>query len=367
MSHEIRTPLNAVIGIAEITKKSLGDTQPEVTKALDKILSVSDHLLSLLNDVLDMSKIEAGKTEIVSEPFDLLTMVKDVETMIMQRTIVKGVYFNVQFDDLTDVVVLGDTLRLKQVLINILGNAVKFTPVDNSVDFIVRIEEEGDEHITITFIVRDTGIGMTDEQTNKLFKPFQQVNASITSNFGGTGLGLYISQNLVRMMGGEIEVQSEIDKGSEFSFTLTFERATQAVESEDAAEITNIDLTGKRILLVEDIELNREILMALFCDTNATFEEAENGKVAVSMFSSSDMGHYDFILMDVKMPVMDGYTATMRIRGLDREDAKSIPIFAMTANAYMDDIKEALAAGMNGHLTKPINIKKVFDMISRHM
>ncbi len=363
MSHEIRTPLNAIIGMAQITKRAAIGANPDIEKSINEILSASDHLLSLLNDVLDMSKIESGKLILAEAPFLLSSAIRDVEYIIVPKSEESGIHFCIDSSDLTDIIVLGDKLRLKQVLINLLGNAVKFTPQNGSVDFVIRILDKNEDRITISFTVKDTGIGMSKTQLSNLFIPFQQGHSNIVGQYGGTGLGLAISQSFVKKMGGIIQVQSKLDNGSVFSFSLTFPLTTLDMSAASYTAPDPLDLTGKHILIAEDIDINREIIIELLSDTNALFEEAANGAEALSMFAASPPGYYDCILMDIQMPLMDGHEATRQIRALPREDAGYISIFAMTANAYQEDVLTALAAGMNAHIAKPVSIQKLMQLL----
>ncbi|MDR0586450.1 MAG: response regulator [Treponema sp.] len=362
MSHEIRTPLNAIIGMTAIARHA--GTAEKKERSLVEIESASNHLLGILNDVLDMSKIESGKFAVVEEAFDLDQAMKEVEQIISLRCKEKHIVFTTDFSLPGESWVTGDKLRLKQVLINLLGNAVKFTDNDGTVGFSARGREEGDGKLRVHFLVRDTGIGMKAEQMKNLFNAFEQTDNTIAVRYGGTGLGLAISQNLVKLMGGIISVKSEYGKGSVFDFTLDMERA--AAEADGEAPKGKVpDLTGKRILLVEDIEINRIILKELLGETHAVIEEAEDGKKALDKFASSKEGCYDLVFMDVQMPNMDGHEATEKIRALKRKDAKKVPIIAMTANAYKEDIDKALESGMNGHLAKPVDMDEVMKVLSR--
>ncbi len=363
MSHEIRTPLNAIIGMAQIARHSAQDESPKTVKAINEMISASGHLLGILNDVLDMSKIEAGKFALSTESFALLPAMEDVRNIIAQRCQEKSIRFEVSMDDISQLAVEGDKLRLKQVLINLLGNAVKFTGQGGVVRLLIRAQEITDRAATLTFTVSDEGIGMSDEQIARLFVAFEQADNSISARFGGTGLGLAISQNLVGQMGGEIAVASKSGEGSTFWFTLTLERTEMPAEPETVRTAAGVDLTGKRILLAEDIEINREILMELLKETNASFDEAEDGKRAVELFAASPIGSYDLVFMDIQMPNMDGYEATRTIRKMARLDAGSVPIIAMTANAYREDVENAFAAGMNGHVAKPIDLDKIMRLL----
>ena len=365
MSHEIRTPLNAIIGMTEIAKRSVVSDTPKASSSLDEIRKASGHLMGILNDVLDMSKIEAGKFVLASEAFALQDAMEDVAMIIQQRCHEKRIRFTPRFHALPACPVLGDRLRLNQVLINLLGNAVKFTPEEGHIDFAAEGTADDDQHAAVRFTVTDSGIGMTDEQMGKLFQTFEQADNSIASRFGGTGLGLAISQNLVQHMGGEIVVSSVYGEGSSFTFTLRMTKTAALAEASARADGDETTFAGKRILLAEDIEINRLILSELLADTQAVVEEACDGAQAVARFAASAPGYYDLIFMDIQMPNMNGYEATRAIRALPHPDAATVPILAMTANAYREDIDNALAAGMNGHLAKPINIDDVLAAMRR--
>lgn len=364
MSHEIRTPLNAVIGMAGIAKNAARDNDHENTiRYIDQITVSSNHLLNILNDVLDMAKIESGKLELIHEPFGLLEAYRDISNIIIQRCCEKNINFITNLNEMNDMTLIGDKLRVNQVLINLMGNAVKFTDDSGEIKFWVNVLEEDDKKILLGFSVSDSGIGMTEEQTAKLFAPFEQTKSSISLKYGGTGLGLSISQNLINMMGGEIKVESKFGVGSRFYFEIYFEKGTATPEKEsDAPDF--IDLSGKRILLVEDVDINRYILIENLRETGVEIDEAENGQQAVDMFQDSPAGFYDLIFMDVQMPVLNGYEATKEIRALKHADAKSVPIIAMTANVYKEDIDDAINSGMNGHLPKPVTIKALIAALS---
>jgi signal transduction histidine kinase len=371
MSHEIRTPLNAIIGMTEIARRA-GDVEKK-DHSLQEIAAASDHLLGILNDVLDMSKIESGKFAIVHDAFNLSEAMEEVANIIIQRCLDKKIQFENEFSHIDNAVVMGDKLRLKQVLINLLGNAVKFTPEQGRVVFHVSGSEIDAGKIRIVFRTVDTGIGMTGDQVGKLFAAFEQADSSISVRFGGTGLGLAISQNLVKLMGGLITVESQPGKGSVFEFTLDMEKAARDMEQQVLHQQGNSlkdeerDFAGKRILLTEDIDINREIIKELLAGTHVEIHDAEDGARALNIFSASPAGFYDLIFMDVQMPNMDGYEASERIRSLDRPDAKTVPIIAMTANAYKEDIDKALASGMNGHLAKPIDIEEVMKTLDKYL
>lgn len=359
MSHEIRTPLNAIIGMTRIAQGAAENKK--TTASLKQISAASDHLLGILNDVLDMSKIESGKFILSEEPFQLRQAMMEVENIIRQRCDEKYVAFEINFQDMQNCSVLGDKLRLKQVLINLLGNAVKFTRVGGSISFLVDVLEEDETKIVSRFSVKDSGIGMTKEQIGKLFTPFEQTDSNISAHYGGTGLGLAISQTLVGYMGGVITVESQPNEGSLFAFTLTLPKVASIADNLDRVDETYPDLTGKRILIVDDVDINRLILKELLADTHVMIEEASDGKLALGEFDKSKDRYFDLILMDIQMPEMNGYMATAAIRALERPDAKTVPIIAMTANAYKEDIEQALKSGMNDHLAKPVDL----DMLMR--
>ena len=359
MSHEIRTPLNAIIGMTEIARRASETTKKDTS--LDEIATASEHLLGILNDVLDMAKIESGKFTLIRESFALGEAMNEVANIIAQRCADKSVRFVRRFDPNTGRGAAGDKLRLKQALINLLGNAVKFTPGGGEVRFIV----EALEGCNVRFTVEDTGIGIPEEQLKRLFHSFEQADNSIAARFGGTGLGLAISQNLIGLMGGEIRVKSEFQQGSVFEFEIELEFAEIGDTAQLHADIPN--LSGKRILLVEDIGINRVIIRELLEDTHLDIEEAEDGEQAVAMYTASREGYYDLIFMDIQMPNMNGYEATRAIRSLERVDAARVPILAMTANAYKEDIDQAVLSGMNGHLSKPIDISEVFSTLEKYL
>ena len=357
MSHEIRTPLNAVIGMARIAKNNI-DNREKALSSIDEITTASMHLLGILNDVLDMAKIEAGKFEVVRDPFSVRAALGEVVAIINQRCEEKLIAFEHTVNDLPDIWLAGDKLRLNQVLINLLGNAVKFTNADGRINFCVEVLYETKETLSLSFMLSDNGIGMSQEQMSRLFKPFEQADKSVAKRFGGTGIGLAISQNLVNMMGGIITVNSTQGKGSIFHFDLVFPKA-ESTEPPVTADASMIDLSGKRILLAEDVAINRVILLELLAPTNVLIDEAYDGQAAVDVFTRSKPGTYDLIFMDIQMPELDGYEATIAIRASGHPDAKNIPIIAMTANAYQEDVNRAFASGMNGHLAKPIDIDVV--------
>ncbi|GBU26959.1 hypothetical protein R84B8_00475 [Treponema sp. R8-4-B8] len=372
MSHEIRTPLNAVIGMALIAQKN-AETQKTLS-AIKEIETASVHLLGLLNNVLDMSKIESGKFELVNELFSLRNAMDEVVKLITLRCAEKNIRLETNFENIKNYRVIGDKLRLNQILINLLGNAVKFTPKDSAVIFSLNVPEENAETVKVRFTISDNGIGMSEEQIGKLFKSFSQADSAIFNQYGGTGLGLSISQSLAEMMGGHITVKSKLGEGSTFEFTLCFPIAEEKEEKSVIEIMPN--LRGKRILIVEDVEINRFILTELLADTNAEIDEAQDGKAAVALYCGKPQNYYDLIFMDIQMPIMDGYESTRQIRAIEAEMIKNevaqngknpykqTRIVAMTANAYKEDIEKALASGMDGHLSKPIDINAVMHTLA---
>jgi len=369
MSHEMRTPMNAIIGMA-----SIGSSAPDMERmkyCFTRIEDASKHLLGVINDILDMSKIEADKFELSLAEFDFEKMLGRVVNVINFRVDEKRQKFTAHVDSALPKVLIGDDQRLAQVITNLLGNAVKFTPEEGSVSLDARFLNEEDGVCTIKISVTDTGIGVSPEQQSRLFQSFAQAESSTTRKFGGTGLGLKISKSIVEMMGGKIWIESELDKGSTFAFTIRAKRGfKKSLDDEEQIEqaAANIEglFAGFHILLAEDLEINREIVQALLQPTRLGIDSAENGAVAVRMFLEAPE-KYDLIFMDVQMPEMDGYEATNLIRKLDVPKAKTIPILAMTANVFREDIEKCLEAGMNGHVGKPLEFGEVLNELRAYL
>ena len=498
MSHEIRTPMNAIIGMDSIALKRM-DLADDTREYLEKIGASARHLLSLINDILDMSRIESGRMILKNEEFSFNEMLEQINTMIHSQCAEKDLHFECRINGIADDYYIGDDMKLKQVIINILSNAVKFTPSGGTVSFIVEPLAQFEGNAPIRFIMKDTGIGMDKEYLPKLFEAFSQEDSSKTSEYGSTGLGMAITKNIIEMMNGKITVDSEKGKGSVFTVTVTLkttdkktgdegeevnpqdirvliidddpiacEHARLVLEElgivsescfsgkeayellsltkargqsynlilvdlkmpdEDGVEVTRkirelydedsatiiiltayswddiieeaidagvdafmskplfastvlnefkkaikqkkallstvkkADLNGKRVLLVEDMTINAEIMMKVLGMRSMISEHAENGRVAVDMFADSPLHYYDAVLMDVRMPVLDGLGATEEIRALDREDAKTVPIIALTANAFDEDVQRSLQAGMNAHLSKPVEPEHLFETL----
>jgi len=367
MSHEIRTPLNAITGMTMI-----GKSAPEVERkdyAFEKIEGASSHLLGIINDVLDMSKIEASKFELSNLSFDFGKMVRKVVDIIDSRASEKGQNLTVSLDPLIPYILVGDDQRLTQVLTNFLSNAVKFTPEQGSISLSLSLVNEERGICTIMASVSDTGIGISPEQQSRLFTSFEQAESSTSRKFGGTGLGLSISKHIIELMGGDVWIDSSLGKGATFTFTVKLKShiGPESVPQPARAERKlPQSLKGFRVLLAEDVEINREIVQALLEPTLLEIDCAVNGVEAVQIFSAAPE-RYDMIFMDVQMPEMDGITATQRIRELDIAKAREIPIVAMTANVFKEDIERCLAAGMNDHIGKPINYDEMLNKLGEYL
>ena len=357
MSHEIRTPMNAIIGLDNIALRDSNISQ-QTRDELEKIGSSAKHLLSLINDILDMSRIESGRMVLKEQEFSFREFIDQISIIINGQCEDKGLTFICNRVEPLGEYFLGDDLRLKQIIINILGNAVKFTDPPGTVTFTVEQLPTADEHTMLRFTMKDTGIGMDESFLPKLFEPFSQEDATTTNRYGGSGLGMAITKNIVELMGGEIRVESRKGYGTTFCVQVPL-RQVQHVEIEPAQPANAVCLTGLHVLIAEDMELNAEILMDLLEMEGITSDWAENGQIAVELFEQSEPSHYNAILMDMRMPVMDGLKATQTIRNLNRPDAASIPIIALTANAFEEDVKTCLQAGMNAHLSKPVDIDQL--------
>jgi len=365
MSHEIRTPMNAIIGMTHIGKKSHEIERKDY--AFGKIEEASTHLLGVINDILDVSKIEAGKFELSPIEFYFENMLQRVLTINAFRIEEKKQVLTVDTDAAIPKMLRGDEQRLAQVVTNLLSNAVKFTPEGGSIKIGAKLLDELDGDCTIQINVTDSGIGISPEQQLKLFSSFQQAESDTSRKFGGTGLGLAISKNIVEMMNGKIWIESELGKGAGFIFTFQAARALEKDNTENTInEEIDVRFDGRRILLAEDLEINREIVEIMLESTLIKIDCAEDGERAVAMFSESPE-KYDMILMDVQMPKMDGYEATRAIRGLDIAKAAAIPIVAMTANVFREDIERCLAAGMNAHLGKPIVFNEMIVILNEYL
>ena len=367
MSHDIRTPLNGIIGLLEVDAAH-PENREQVDSNREKMRVSADYLMSLLNDVLQMSKLESGETTLAHEPMDLNRMGEEILTIVGQRAAESGITmaFDEHSDQATDLWVYGSPLHLRQIFLNIYTNCIKYNKVGGSITTLFQMVEKDEKTVTYRWTISDTGIGMSEAFLEHIFDPFTQENTDARSVYQGTGLGMAIVKGLVEQMGGHIQVSSRVNVGSTFVVTLPFEMAepvqADASKEKDGAPA---DIRGMRLLLVEDNELNAEIARLLLEDKGAVITRVGDGQQALDLFREEPAGSFDGILMDVMMPVMDGLTATRAIRGLDRPDAKTIPIIAMTANAFAEDAAKCFAAGMNAHLSKPLDIRKVISTIAR--
>nr|WP_326213162.1 ATP-binding protein [uncultured Oscillibacter sp.] len=371
MSHDIRTPMNAIIGMTSLALDNTDDPK-RVRDYLGKIALSSKHLLGLINDVLDISKIESGKMTLNVEPVSLREAMDSIVNIMQPQVTAKNQQFKAAAQEILSENVRCDGVRLNQVLINLLGNAVKFTPEKGAVQLTVYQEAlpEDASRVRTHFLVSDTGIGMSKEYQKVIFESFSREDNTRVRKTEGSGLGMAITKCIVDAMGGTISVRSEQGRGSEFHVVLDLEKAAAPAASEaadGAAERMNdVVLKGRRILLAEDNELNWEVARELLSILELELDWAENGEICVEKFRNSPAGHYDAIIMDVRMPVMDGYEATAAIRRLEREDA-DIPIIAMTADAFSEDIQRCLERGMNDHLAKPIDIQAVTFKLKKYL
>ena len=378
MSHEIRTPMNGIVGMSTIAMQNIDNTD-KIKDCLEKVIMSSKHLLALINDVLDMSKIESGKVELRHECFNFRAFLQDFENLYGEQAKSKGISYETVLASDLEVQIIGDSLRLNQVLSNLLSNALKFTPAKGIIKLRVSKTGEDQENVYLRFEVIDTGCGIAEENYDKIFESFEQENVDVTYKYGGTGLGLSIVKRFTQLMGGGIHVTSVQGSGSTFTVDLPFGKIKESGKPTRFSDIDgrsdlardcyviDYDFKGKRILLVEDNELNREIAEELIGATGASVESAEDGVQAVKKFKESAEGYYDLILMDVQMPHMDGYEATRCIRALGRSDAQKVPIFAMTANAFAEDVQKSREAGMNAHISKPLNIRAVYKQMNRYL
>ena len=368
MSHEMRTPMNAIIGMTGIAKRSEDPDKKEY--CLDKIEGASTHLLGVINDILDMSKIEANKFDLSFDVFNFEKMLASAVNVVNFRVEEKKQHLSIVLDKSIPESIVSDEFRLTQVITNLLTNAVKFTPEDGSITLTTKELSAVCDSPTIQIEVADTGIGISAEQQSKLFVSFEQADGGIARKYGGTGLGLAISKRIVELMGGRIWVESTPGQGSRFIFTMRYEKGElpgggDADAHRQVAEKI-YDFSGHTILIAEDVEINREIIGAVLEDSGLAIDYAENGFEAVSLYKEN-RGKYSLILMDIQMPEMDGYEATRSIRAFEGEDDYRIPIVAMTANVFREDVERCLQAGMNNHLGKPIDTDDLFRILDHYL
>ena len=368
MSHDIRTPMNGILGLIEINEAHAADTE-FTTRNRAKAKVAANYLLSLINDVLQLSKLEDPDVTLSYEAFNMKDLMDDIFTIIRMRAVDYGI--TVAYEEGAEIsaypYLWGSPLHVRQIFINILSNSIKYNKKNGKIFCQVSVQKYSAEQVIYQVVIADTGIGMSQDFLEHLFEPFSREHEGISSTYEGTGLGMSIVNKLVQKMEGTIEVQSEEGKGSTFTVTIPFEIAKESdIRSKDE-ETEQCDLSGVQVLLVEDNELNMEIAETFLKDAGAVVTKAFNGQQAVYAFSEAPVGKFDIILMDVMMPVMDGYEATRKIRSLDKPEAKTIPIIAMTANAFAEDVEESRNAGMNEHISKPLDIGKVKATIARYV
>lgn len=364
MSHEIRTPMNGIIGMLTLAHGQLRGHSAE--NYIIKAEQLSKYLLSVINDILDMSRIEAGKIELESKPFELAALAEKLRNMFQKNVEAKGVAFYVEMKDVDVKYIVGDELRISQILVNFLSNAQKFTEKGEIRVTFRQLQKENGK-VSLMFRVHDTGKGMDAKFISRIFKPFEQESQDITKQYGGSGLGMSITDRLVHLMGGEIVIDSMLGKGSDFSIYLTLPIAeVSEIETEQEDETgTDFTFNGCHILMAEDNEINAEIAVSILENEGAKVDVTVNGKDAVEKYAASAPGTYNFILMDIQMPVMNGRDAAKQIRSMDRKDAGEIPIFALSADAFVEDQRLSAMSGMNGHFTKPIDFEEMRVQIGK--
>ena len=367
MSHDMRTPMNAIIGFTGIAMKN--NPSDEVKNCLEKIDESSEHLLSLLNDVLDLTRIESGKVKYNPVPADVKNITDSALDITKGFLTNRDINFKIQREGAKIPNVLADPARLRDVLVNILSNAVKYTPDGGTITFEARcLEKGGDGYINMRYRISDTGIGMSEEFTKEVFEEFAQEDSDVRTQYHGVGLGMAIVKKYVDMMGGTISVQSKKHEGTTFTVDIPLEITDKECSKSDTGISEKVNLTGVNVLLAEDNELNAEIAAVQLEEFGMNVERVVDGKNAVEIFRNHPEGTFDVILMDIMMPEMNGYEAAKAIRAMnDRPDGKNIPIIAMTANSFAEDVQASLDAGMNAHLSKPIVIEEVIKTILRYV
>lgn len=362
MSHDIRTPLNAIVGYTTLASSHIEDKNT-VKKYLSRITTAGNNLISLVNDVLEMNQIESGNIQMDYLPVYIPDIIEELETIMQAGVLEKKLKFVVDAEEIVHKNILADKLRLNQVLLNILSNSVKYTKAGGSIYFKVKeMENTSEGCASYSFFIKDTGIGMSKEFIQHIFETFSREKTVTVSGIQGSGLGMAIAKNIVDLLGGTIQVNSEVDKGTETTVFLQF-KLCDSLEEDNKANDSIPDFIGNKILLVEDNELNRKIAVEILKEAGFTLETAEDGTIAVEKMRHAHAGQYDLILMDVQMPQMDGYKATRLIRKLNEPEKANIPIIAMTANAFAQDRQKAFEAGMNGYIAKPIDIPKMMEIL----
>ena len=368
MSHDMRTPMNGILGLVRMAEDT--EDPRKLKEYMRKIGTAGGYLLGLINDTLDISKLKQKKLTLDVGRVSIQALLDNLQEMLNPSMQEKELEFRLECPKQQEqVYVLADALRVRQIFMNILSNAIKFTPCKGRIDFIIRSMALPDQRIRYVFIVRDNGVGMSRHfRQQQLFQPFSQENNSLTAQYAGSGLGLAITKNLIDLMGGTVSVESRIGEGTQFTIELTFMKAEpeedEPVAGQEQEKAVKARLNGRSVLLCEDNALNTEVAVYLLEAVGMQVQHAENGQQAVELFARSAKGTFDAILMDIRMPIMDGLTATRRIRSLDHPDAATIPIIAMTANAYKEDREQTSAAGMNAHLAKPIDVRALYQTLA---
>ena len=367
MSHDIRTPLNGIVGMLDVAERCREDISKR-DECKEKIRESAQQLLELINEVLDMNKLESGKVILEHVPFDMKAVSRNVFTLVSRQAEVRGIEIIEEDCNVPHYRLLGSPVHYKRIMTNILSNAIKYNKENGKIYITCREISNNENMVNIEFKCRDTGVGMSPEFVEHIIEPFAQENETVRSEYGGTGLGMSITKKLTDKMGGKITVESEKDKGSTFDVIIPFEidNTEEKEKNEETGEISD-SISGLKILLVEDNDLNMEIAKFLLEEEGVAVVEARNGKEAVETFAKSEIFEFDLILMDIMMPLMNGYEATKTIREMTRPDAAKIPIIAMTANAFTEDRIATKKAGMNAHLAKPLDIKLVIQTISRNV
>ena len=370
MSHEIRTPLNGIRGMVALAKDHRANEE-RLVDDLNRASELSSYLLNLVNDVLDMSRLEAGRVELDLAPFDIRMVARELRSMFERQAADKGLTYTVEAQECPDAFLIGDRMRLNQIIVNFISNAIKFTDAGGQVTITILEMQREDDIANYMIRVRVTGKGMDPRFISRIFRPFEQEDATIARRYGGTGLGMAITDQLTSLMGGQIVVDSELGRGSDFTVYIPFacateEQAEQLRSSGDTLETGSTrdvavayDFSGKRYLMAEDNEINAMIAIEMLETLGAKVDRAADGDIVVDMFAACEPGTYDAILMDIQMPTMNGWEAARAIRALDHVDAARIPIVALSANTYTEDVKKSRAAGMNGHAGKPINFDEL--------
>jgi CheY-like chemotaxis protein len=362
MSHDIRTPMNAIVGMVDIARYEIEDTE-KVKNCLDKISSSSAQLLTLLNNILDMSEIEMQELKLKEVQFGMDELVENIQVVLGQTARSRKVELNFHYN-IEHINLIGDAVRLRQVLMNVISNGIKYTEAFGKVDVDISELESDDEYAVFEFKVADTGVGMTQEFIEtKMFKPFERSSSREVQKVEGSGIGMSITKAIIDAMKATMTVDSVVGEGTTFRIRMKFKKDTNIqkniVKEQDGISV--LDATGKNLLVVEDNEINMEIIKSILERTHAHVTCAWDAEEAIDIISESKDGHFDLIFMDIQMPGMNGYDATRSIRSMDRRDVATVPIVAMTANAFAQDVEKALNSGMNAHIAKPIDIDELFQ------